>query len=30
MFVFHPKDLPPDPIYPADLKKLGYEPGPTL
>ncbi|OJJ78636.1 uncharacterized protein ASPGLDRAFT_182350 [Aspergillus glaucus CBS 516.65] len=24
MFVFRPKDLPPDPVYPADLKELGY------
>lgn len=26
MFVFRPKDLPADPVYPADLKELGYEP----
>ncbi|KAL1998532.1 hypothetical protein VTN02DRAFT_6012 [Thermoascus thermophilus] len=24
MFVFRRKDLPPDPVFPADLEKLGY------
>lgn len=23
MFVFRPKDLPPDAVFPADLKRLG-------
>lgn len=26
MFVYRDKNLPPDPEYPADLKKLGYVP----
>lgn len=26
MFVYRPKDLPADPVYPADLKELGYGP----
>lgn len=30
MFVFRPKDLPADPVYPADLKELGYGPPPTV
>lgn len=24
MFVYRPQDLPRDPIFPADLEKLGY------
>lgn len=26
MFVYHPKDLPADPVYLADMKELGYDP----